>query len=215
MDGLYISLNTAKAVFEPISQCWEPLLSKAGDDTFVTREEYSSFIQFYLDTAHDGEGDGTDNDNHSHSHAHDIIVNNFNGSIDPNAEIFDETFEKLIDYCRRTGLCGENYDKNSFPVFARDVATLTTKNTKSTFLLVACDKTVEMINDIYNSFGREESFVIDLNYQFYSAITITEVADVMIYQWDKFLRGTEVSHPVGYDKTSVEVTGELVDVICY
>jgi len=199
VDGLYISLNTAKAVFEPISQCWEPLLSEAGDDTFVTREEYSSFIQFYLDTAHEGEG--TDH------HSHDIIVNNFNGSIDPNAEIFDETFEKLIDYCKRTGLCGENYDKNSFPVFARDVASVTKGSSKSTFLLVVCDKTVEMINDVYSSFGREESFVIDLNYQFYSAITITEVADVMIYQWDKFLRGTEVSHPVGYDKTSVEVTG--------
>ncbi len=214
VDGLYISLNTAKAVFEPISQCWEPLMDKAGDDTFLTREEYTSFIQYYLDAAQEDNGNGNSN-GHSHGHSHgddggfDIIVNNFNGSVDPNAQVFDETFEQLIDYCKRTELCDKNYDKDAFPVFAQDVQSViaTKQSSESTFLLVVCDKTVEKINDVYNSFGRDESFIVDLNYQFYSAINMTEIADVMIYQWDKFLRDTEVSHPVGYDKTSVEVTG--------
>lgn len=211
-----VKLETRGTVFEAQSQCYDPLLkSDGGDggDGKLSRDEYSFFIEQYVNNTESG--------NHSLdnlSEYHGLIISNFNGTIDAYSQVFDASFLSMRQFCSSLDICSEEGTSvdginESLPIFKEDIESgavdTMSEQLKKMYLHKLCEDTIENINEIYSSFGREENFGISLEYEFHTyVIDKSDVERRLSIEWDRFLHETDVGHFVGYILTSVEVIGD-------
>lgn len=215
-SDITVKLEARGTVFEAQSQCYEPLLKADGGDDGdgkLSRDEYSFFIEQYVN--------GTESGNHSLdnlSEYHGLIISNFNGTIDAYSQVFDASFLSMRQYCSSFDVCsdegiGVDGINESLPIFKEDLESgavnAMSERLKKIYLHKLCEDTIENINEMYSSFGREETFGISLEYEFHTyVIDKADVETRLNIEWDKFLHETDVGHFVGYVLTSVEVIGD-------